>query len=222
VGKKKTIQIINLILLLLMASFLVFRSTEFVKVIKPLSLQKVLGPVEGYRFLANTPLEDNIISFLELDDYTQARYEKNNDIVNLYIGYYNSLDKVSAAHSPLVCFPGQGWAIDQTTEHNIDIGEETINYAEMLASLGEHKELVLYWYQANNKTVPIVYKNKINAVVNKLMGQSEEQAFVRITVPIASVGSEAVEQARTVGKDFITAFYPVFQNYIQNTSSIIQ
>ncbi|KJS00628.1 MAG: hypothetical protein VR65_11595 [Desulfobulbaceae bacterium BRH_c16a] len=221
-GKKKTKQLVYLTALLVLTSFLVYRPTELVRVVKPMSLQVVLGPVDGFKLLATTPLDDATVSFLELDDYTQSRYARDRDNVDLYIGYYNGLDKVSAAHSPLVCFPGQGWAVDQPTEHYIEVGQEAVNYAEMVASLGDRKELVLYWYQADNKTVAKVYKNKINAVINKLMGQSEEQAFVRITVPIVPADGQGVEQARNVGKAFIASFYPVFQSYVQSNPRRVQ
>lgn len=221
-GKKKTKQLVYLAALLVLTSFLVYRPTELVRVIKPMPLQMVLGPVDGFKLIVTTPLDDATVSFLELDDYTQSRYARDRDNVDLYIGYYNGLDKVSSAHSPLVCFPGQGWAVDQPTVHSIEVGQEAVNYAEMVASLGDRKELVLYWYQADKKTVAEVYKNKINAVINKLMGRSEEQAFVRITVPIVRADGQGMEQARNVGKDFIAAFYPVFQSYVQSTPQRVQ
>lgn len=210
-GKEK--QLIILASLLLTA-ILAYWSTNTVKVTKPVSLQTVLGPVKGYKVLQTSPLDDHVISFLELDDYTQTRYEKDGRALDLYIGYYFSLDKISAAHSPLVCFSGQGWAVSQPTEYRLTVNKNEIHYAEIIASREERQELVMYWYQAHEKTVPEAYKNKFNALLNKLTRKKQEHAFIRISVPI---GESGPEQSRNIGKDFIAAFYPVFLTYVNST-----
>jgi EpsI family protein len=214
VGNGKEKQLISLIGLLLLTAILVYWSTNTVKVTKSVSLQAVLGPVKGYNVLQASPLDDHVISFLELDDYTQTRYEKDGRAIDLYIGYYFSLDKISAAHSPLVCFPGQGWAVSQPAEYRLTVNKNEIHYAEIIASMQERQELVMYWYQAHEKTVPEAYKNKLNALLNKLSGKKQEHAFIRISVPI---GESGPEQARNIGKDFIAAFYPVFLTYVNST-----
>lgn len=212
-GNKKNKQLISLILLLVLTSILVYWSTNAVETTKPFGLQTVLGPVKGYKVLQASPLDKQTASFLELDDYTQTRYEKDGRAVDLYIGYYFTLDKVSAAHSPLICFPGQGWDVSQPSEHRLHVDQNEIHYAEMIANMGEHQELVMYWYQAHEKTSPEAYKNKLNALLNKLTGKKQEHAFVRITVTIGESGPEG---ARKIGSDFITAFYPVFLTYINS------
>jgi len=215
VGNGKEKQLISLIGLLLLAAILVYWSSNTDKVTnKPVSLQAVLGPVKGYKVLQTSPLDDAISSFLELDDYTQTRYEKDGRAIDLYIGYYFSLDKISAAHSPLVCFPGQGWAVNQPTEHSLTVNQKKVDYAEIIASLEERQELVMYWYQAHEKTETEAYKNKINALLNKLTMKKQEHAFIRISV---SIGDSGPETARTIGQDFIAAFYPVFLTYINST-----
>jgi EpsI family protein len=214
VGNKKEKQLISLLLLLTLTSFLVYWPTDSVEVTKPSGLQAVLGPVAGYKILRASPLDDKIFSFLELDDYTQTSYEKDGQAVDLYIGYYFTLDKISAAHSPLACFPGQGWDINQPSEHLLQVDQKEIHYAEIIARLEERQVLVMYWYQAHEKTVPEAYKNKFNALLNKSSGKKPEHAFVRVSVPIDESGSEG---ARKIGSDFITAFYPVFLRYVNST-----
>ncbi|MGB3209073.1 MAG: exosortase C-terminal domain/associated protein EpsI [Desulforhopalus sp.] len=213
-GNKKAKQLISLIILLLLTGFLVFRTTGSVEVNKLVSLQTVLGPVDGYRVSQTIPLDAAFISFLELDDYTQARYEKDGRFIDLYIGYFNSLDKISAAHSPLVCFPGQGWTVNRPSEQHIRVGQQQINYAEMTASLEDRQELVMYWYQADEKTVTKAYRNKINGVLNKLTGKKQEHAFVRVSIAMDQSGPD---EARTLGRDFIKSFYPVFLTYMNST-----
>ncbi len=212
-GNKKEKQLSILAGLLLLTGVLVYWTTNPVKVTKPIGLQAALGPVSSYTVTKATPLDDHTFSFLDLDDYTQTRYAQNGQSVDLYIGYYFSLDKVSAAHSPLVCFPGQGWTIKEPATRQLSVNQHEIHYAQIIATLEEHQELVIFWYQAHEKTVPEAYKSKLNALANKITGKKQDHAFVRVSVPIGKAGPEEAEKA---GRDFITAFYPTFLTYVNS------
>ncbi|MDD2465151.1 MAG: EpsI family protein [Desulfobulbus sp.] len=215
-GSKKETQAIILIVLLAITGFLVYRTADSLPVTKSRDLKTVFGPVAGYEISYRSPLEEQVYRFLDLDDYTSIGYEKDHAPVGLYIGYYFTPDKVPAAHSPLVCFPGQGWIIDQPVMRRLEVGGHTIHYAEMVARLDDRKELILYWYQAGESTAPEVYKNKMNAMINKFTGKSQEHAFVRVSVPFNNI---TIEQARVTGQSFIEAFYPMFLSYINDKSS---
>lgn len=210
--------LITLCILLTITCLLVYRPTDSSNTGKAIDLKTVFGPVAGYRMINRQLLEDSIVSFLELDDYTSVTYEREGEPVSLYIGYYFSLDKVSAAHSPLVCFPGQGWSIDIPEKKRLQIDGKVVNYSEMVAGLGDRRELILYWYQAYDDTAREVYRNKINAVLNKLVGGSQEHAFVRVSVPFSHTTRE---HARETGLAFIRQFYPVFSTYISDSKTNI-
>jgi len=210
-GNKKEIKAVILIILLAVTALLVHRSPAPFVVKKSRDLQTVFGSIPGYQITSRSPLTEEIIRFLDLDDYTSIGYEKEGTPVGLYIGYYFSLDKVSAAHSPLVCFPGQGWSVEQPVMQRLNINGHAIHYAEMVARLENRQELIMYWYQAGETTAPEVYKNKINAIIQKVSGKSQEHAFVRVSVPFHQ---STAEQARETGKQFIAAFYPPFIAYI--------
>ena len=217
-GSKKQTRLIVLGLLLAATALLVhIGQGSVVTTTKSRNLQTVFGPVPGYSIAYQSPLAEDIYRFLDLDDYTSVGYAKEgaDAPVGLYIGYYFSLDKVSAAHSPLVCFPGQGWTLDQPKKRRLDIGGHAINLAEMVVRLENRQELILYWYQAGETTAPEVYRNKFNAVLNKMNGKSLEPAFVRVSVPFAG---DTADQARAAGEQFIAAFYPVFLVYIAETA----
>ena len=210
-GNKRHVRLVILIVLLLTAVVAVYRPAETVNVTKKRSLQSVFGTIAGYQLAGVTPLEANVYRFLDLDDYVAAIYTQGDGPIGLYIGYYYTLDKVSSAHSPLVCFPGQGWTIDKPRSGQMQVGEHTVQYAEMTASLEGRKELILYWFQAGDSTAPEVYKNKISAIINKFNGKSQQHAFVRVSV---SYERTSIEQARESGRAFIAAFYPQFISYI--------
>ncbi len=169
--------------------------------------------IRNYKAIRQIKMEDEVLNLLQLDDYLFVDFQGMDAKITLYIGYYYSADKASAAHSPLICYPSQGWKIEeQLVERKVNILSNVVHYNEIVTSLGEQKELVLYWYQAAQDTNTKVFKNKINVAYNKLTNKGEQHAFVRITVPLT--GEESVQSARKKAERFIFVFYPHFLEFI--------
>lgn len=212
-GNNKRHQIITVIVLLAVACIPVYWPEPAEDHQNVYSLREALIQPGDYVVEQQMGLSDVIVDTLELDDYVQNRYLKvGGRDVELYIGYYYSLAKLSAAHSPLVCFPGQGWEVSDTSANTIEVGGSCVNYVEMTASIQDHKTLVMYWFQAADKTATQIYRNKINALLNKLTGKDHGHAFVRVSI---SMTKDDIEAARTAGRDFIRQFYPDFLEYIK-------
>ncbi len=171
--------------------------------------------IDSYKIGADVALEKDVASMLKLDDYVFTNYSYDNKNVTLYVGHYYSLAKLTAAHSPLVCYPSQGWVIDEPVIHQLTIGYDTLNYSELVATLGDKQELIFYWYQAGNKSMPVTSKLKLATAINKLRKNNEQHGFVRVSVPFSGTNQD---QARTTGLTFIKAFWPHYLNYIENNN----
>ncbi len=184
---------------------------------KKQSLQEFLQEIGDYKLIRNIPLGENVKETLELDDYLLADYRGPNGSVNLYIGYYFSAAKMSAAHSPLVCLPAQGWSVDEPVMKQLTVGGNVINYAEIEASIQGKTDLVLYWYQSAQITSPHVFRNKVNTFYNKFTQDGEQHAFVRVTVLLAG-GKQDVNR---LALDFIQDFYPEFIEYIGSDNTTV-
>ncbi len=208
-------QLILLIILLIIPCFFAFSKSEPVLVGTKEKLNNVLAHIEGYKVVGNTPLTEDVYNFLDLDDYTFTTYEKDGIRLTLYIGFYYTSEKISAAHSPLVCFPGQGWTITEPVSKTIKVANHSINYSQIEANLGENKELVTYWYQSDDNTAPQIYRNKLNNFYNKLFKNDPQHAFVRISVPLNSIGPERANRAII---NFSKTFYPLFLDFITSIS----
>ncbi|WP_319409047.1 exosortase C-terminal domain/associated protein EpsI [uncultured Desulfosarcina sp.] len=169
--------------------------------------------VDGYENLGFVWMADNHVKMLQLDDYVFANFKRDGNKPNLYIGYYYSADKAYRAHSPLVCYPAQGWKVDsKPVIATLETGPYTINYEEIVTSFGRERELVLYWYQSHLLTNTQVYKNKIDMAYNKLVNNDEQHAFVRVAVPFEDSPYADVKKSAV---DFINAFYPRFVEFIK-------
>jgi len=184
------------------------------KVHKP-ALSQALRSLPGYRLIGTTTLSDDIFAFLQLDDYLFADFAGKQGRVNLFVGYYYTADKISAAHSPLACFPGQGWSITPPRTDSIDINGHPVRFAELTATLNDKKEYVLFWYQAGPSTTPQVYRNKIRTILNRFRFDNGENAFVRVTVTLTPATD--MTEARTAALSFVRVFYPRFLDFISST-----
>ncbi|BBO72964.1 EpsI family protein [Desulfosarcina widdelii] len=158
-----------------------------------------------------TEMQDTIVTSLDLDDYLFRSYRNGIAVVSLYVGYYYTADKVGAAHSPLVCFPGQGWEISPPKAVSVKTDENPVNAERILIQKGKHREAILYWFQAYDRTSPGTFHQKLNNFWAKIRSKPEDNAFVRVSVTIRE---DDVEGATASAESFIKAFYPVFLDYV--------
>ena len=182
---------------------------------KRIPLSQTVNNIKGWENTGVTNFGKNIVEALELDDYVNQTYFQGNKTVSLYIGYYNTAKKVGAAHSPLVCFPGQGWVVSKAEDKSINIKKYTLNLKSMIVSKGKRKELILYWFQAYDKTSSGTFLQKVYTLQSKFFQHREDNAFVRVIIPMTDGKSK--EYAFQTGIEFIEIFYPDFVKYITNS-----
>jgi EpsI family protein len=183
---------------------------------KTLTLDRALMDLEKWQKSGYVPLDEKIVDFLNLDDYTYQDFSNGSKTVFLYIGYYFSSQKVGAAHDPLVCYPGQGWTLSdrKTGFFQMESGKaDPISYSSMIAENGSRKELIVYWFQSFDRTSPDTFSQKLALLWSKFSKGREDNALIRISTPIekdsAAAGYETI-------RSFISEFYPVFLTYVKN------
>ena len=205
-------KIIILALCFVLTSVFVYWKAPSMAVEKNILLKQALADIQGWENNGFLPFDQKIIEELELDDYANQSYTKGQDIVSLYIGYYLTTKKVGAAHSPLVCFPGQGWIISDTEKKVVKAGKNNINCISMVITKGKKKELILYWFQAYDKTTPGTLLQKIYTLWAKFRYNREDNAFVRVSVTIEN---QLKDKAFNTGEKFIKSFHPHFLQYVK-------
>lgn len=203
----------GLAIVLLFSAFVLatFFDAKAKKLEYPVSLSDSFLVMAPWRNAGNIPIEDNVISSLDLDDYLYRHFVSDTDNVSLYVGFYHSADKVGAAHDPLVCFQGQGWVISKRNQGALSLPDHQVKYSSMVASNGDSKEYVFYWFQSFDNTENSTHEQKLKILFNKLSGKWTSNAFVRITTTISD-GS--VEHAHERAERFVKDFYPLFYNYV--------
>lgn len=129
--------------------------------------------------------------------------------ITLFICYYNNFEKADFSHSPIVCFTGQGWKIENTVEKVIPIN--LINTAEirvnqMIQTKLNTTMIALFWYQSTYHTFTNRGIHKLSLLFDKLLGKSDCNAFVRINITVPPEMS--VEEVSSQLDSFVKAVYP--------------
>lgn len=170
-----------------------------------------MGKIANYVPVKGAVLTPAARSLLNMDDYFFSNFTAPDGDVNLFISHYYSAEKAYDAHSPLICYPSQGWAIDEGPRSGkIDYGKNTINYNEIITSFNGKRELVLFWYQAGSYTARQVYINKLYIGYNKLTRGNESHGFIRVSTPLLD---EAYEETKSRVVNFIKSFHPIYVDF---------
>ncbi len=219
--EKEKLQVISktklffIIAALVLTGILIYFQPESIEVKRDRTLNQALSEIPGWKVQKPEPIEQNIVDALKLDDYINRSFTKNGQSVSLYIGFYNSAKKVGAAHDPVVCFPGQGWILSDKSKGTLQFDKQNLNkipYSMMTATLGDSKQLILYWFQSYDTAQSNTFSQKIALAKNKIFQQGEANAFVRV---ITSLKYQSPEQAQRSILNFVESFYPVFVDYIK-------
>lgn len=192
------------------AFFVNFFSSEAVHRPKSI-LKEVFSDLDPWKGIGDTQIEAFTVEALNLDDHLFRTYRNGHHKAVLYIGYYRTTEKIGEAHSPLVCFPGQGWEISIPENLTLQTDAGEINLVKLIANKGNHRELLLYWFQSYDKTTGSTFWQKILNLRSKLYSHPEDNAFVRISLPIQA---DNFDDVYLEAINFIQVFYPQFFSYM--------
>jgi EpsI family protein len=215
-GSLSRVRVVILLLLLVATGVGIYREPAATGHGPSSSLATALAHIPGWERVSRSALSPKIVAALKLDDYLQASYSNGHGEVALYIGYYNSAGKVGAAHNPLVCFPGQGWQLKDRTKGILTAqpGERPVRYAAMIASHDAERQLVVYWFQAVDRTASDTLSQKLTLWRRRLANQGQANAFVRVSCTMNGLGPGTCQETIDA---FIHRFYPVFLDYMRQS-----
>ena len=210
-GYKANWRIIYVTVFLLVAAGLVYSRPSAMVPENKIQLSQAFTSFGDWNNIGDISIQKDVVDALDLDDFLFREYNNDNRSVTLYIGYYLTSSKLGAVHSPLVCFPGQGWEISRPENVKVTWKDGQILAEKLIVSKGQERQLLLYWFQAYDKTSSSTFQQKINNYWARLNANAEDNAFVRVSVPIQNDNDDVAFQTAV---RFIQAFYPNFLRYI--------
>jgi EpsI family protein len=175
-----------------------------------------LGPWQGIE----ASLDQEIIVELQVDDWLLRSYKHaSGNSIWLYVGYYARSFK---PHSPLACFPGQGWKISQRGTQSISLlGMEPFLVHKLVVQKGLEQHLILYWNQSGEqvftemdpwqKRLPHIledYWSRFAAILHRKVSRSDK-VFVRVSAPIMRSSHDVLSYEIA----FIQTIFPLLVNH---------
>lgn len=161
-------------------------------------------------------LEQVYLDALKLDDYVIADYMRGGrELVNFYVAWYDSQSAGNSAHSPRSCLPGGGWRMTQFSQidaGDVQVAGKPLRVNRVQIELGNHKQLVYYWFQQRGRVITNEYLVKWYLFVDSLTRQRTDGALVRLVTPL-EIG-EPVEQADRRLVEFASQVAPRLERYI--------
>ena len=132
-----------------------------------------------------TELDQKTLKSLNLDDYIMSDYVSNaqQDVVNLYIGYYATQRSDKVPHSPKACIPGGGWLITSASEvllNELQVGDTPLRVNRMVIEKSGSRQLVYYWLQQRDRVIANQWAVKYYLLIDSIFKSRTDGALVRI------------------------------------------
>ena len=197
-------------LMLLTAAYLHFGiKNKDVLPLKPLSsFPTQIGEWKG----TVSHFDKKIYDILGVDDSFLCNYKnKNNQTLQLYIGFYRSQREGDLIHSPKNCMPGAGWTIVDSTIIDIDVpGRGPKKVIKLVLTKGKERQIMLYWFQSRGRIISSEYLQKIYLVIDSILKHRTDGSFVRLISPIYKDDRKTFLYL----KDFAKRLVPILDKYL--------
>lgn len=151
-------------------------------------------------------LSDSVMGMIQPDNYIFRTYVgQHGEKVDVYVGYYGGLAKSDFAHSPLVCYPGNGWEIKEVKQVTTQRTGNRLDFTRMLVKKELSSEMVYFAYQNADLLTPSMSRLKWDLSGRFLLGKRTDNVFMRFSIRTDPVDQQA---AKKVMEEFIRDFYP--------------
>lgn len=160
--------------------------------------------------------DSETLAVLRASDYLLRNY-KNPDgsLTNFYVGYYASQRDGATYHSPLNCLPGSGWVMSDPGKVTIHpTGRAPFIANKYVIQNGDHKELLVYWYQGRGRAVASEYWGKVYTVFDSVRLRRSDGAMVRITTTINDSKPGGVQTAMDLAVDLAANTSTILPEFI--------
>lgn len=156
------------------------------------SLAAMPASVGGWRGYESSPLADDVVTQLGVDDYINRQYVAENGVpISLYVGYYASQRQGDTIHSPQNCLPGAGWRPVFSGRTGIEIGHRTVPVNQFLIQKGLDRLAVFYWYQGRGRVVANEFANKGWLMLDAARLRRTDGGLVRLMTPVVGTPESA-------------------------------
>ncbi len=208
-----------ILLVLLLAGGLVVNAWEFLGEarVERNELKNFPKQIAAWQQLGgDEKFDQETLAVLRASDYLLRNYkDPRGRVVNLYVGYYASQREGATYHSPLNCLPGSGWVMSEPGQMRIaPEGRPAFMANKYLIQNGEHKELLVYWYQGRGRAVASEYWGKVYTVLDSVRMRRSDGAMVRITTSVDDSDEASLQAAIDQATDLAASSSTILPEFI--------
>jgi EpsI family protein len=180
---------------------------ELTPVIRPLAAFP--SQIAGWRAVEDVPIEQEVLDLLKADDTLNRLYvDPSGKIdVNLFVAFFKTQREGQSPHSPKNCLPGNGWQPVETGLVSISAPGrvQPIVANRYVASHGDDKAVVIYWYQSHNRIIASEYSAKLWLIADSIRYHRSDTALVKVVVPVVNDNTQSATQ---LGVSFVQTTFP--------------
>ncbi len=210
------------IVLLLMATWVTLTLRAAVDRVLPSEDLSLLPHTLGRWKGQDIPIQSDILAVLGNGRFLDRFYtdpapsgQSAQPPVSLFIGYFPTQRTGQSIHSPQNCLPGAGWSflssrtitLDQPGFHHYQVGE-------YLITDGTSKEVVLYWYLAQGRSIANDYLAKAYMMLDAIRYNRTDGALVRVVTSLEPGEALATAEQRDIR--FADRLVPLLPRFIPN------
>ncbi len=163
----------------------------------------------------NVSLGIRVRNILGVDDYLFRKYSKDDDIIYVYIGYYNLQKPGALIHSPKHCLNGEGWGVIKSEKISfIPCANKLVHANRLILEKDNNQQMVIYWYREGNRTIANEYMAKFYLIYDALFRRKSSGALIRIS---ARLKDNNIDYTFTKLISFMREFYPYLAECFQDT-----
>lgn len=150
---------------------------------------------------------------LKLNRYVKRQYvNSKGERILLYIGYWakQTGEHQAAKHSPLLCLPSNGWAIDFQEPRTLPLPASSpspnITMKRVVGEIRGSSQLFYYWFFTGEANYSQEWRALLTISLQKFFTGRSDGGIVEVSTPID--GSDDVERSSEIIESFLKSFYP--------------
>jgi len=164
---------------------------------------------------ADQQIDQETLDVLGSGDFLSRIYTRNAQAlpIGLFIGYFPTQRTGQTIHSPKHCLPGAGWTFESSTYLNLtDVKNRPHRVGEYIIANGDHRDFVIYWYEAHGRSVADEYMAKFYLVADAIRMNRTDGALVRVITPVDL--HEGIADARARAEAFARQLGPLLPRFV--------
>lgn len=168
----------------------------------PTAFDALPQDLQGWRAY-EIELDEGVSEMLGADHNVQRAYVHPLGYqIFVYVGYYSTQRGGTPEHTPDVCYPAQGWAIQESSVQRVG-GSDGFDLQEFIVKKGEERRLVHFWYRTGIRSgITSVLGLRMSHFWGRLTENRGDGALIRLSTRIVENDPEEA-RSRLYGLDSV-------------------